>query len=133
MAEALEKVKSPVTKAIELMRTDLAKRWTVTALARAVGVSRPVLARRFVEEAGMSPLRYLTKLRMERAAALLVGSSASLAEVGGHVGYDSEFAFSRAFRRHYRRPPGLFRREERARTLRTLAMASSLRVGCLAA
>src|SRR6478736_2547710 len=74
MSEALEKAKSPVTKAIELMRRELSKRWTVTALARAVGVSRPVLARRFVEETGVSPLRYLTKLRMDRAAALLVGS-----------------------------------------------------------
>ncbi len=130
MAEASEKAESPVTKAIELLRGDLAKRWTVTALARAVGVSRPVLARRFVEEVGLSPLRYLTKLRMDRAAALLVGSNAPLADVSLLVGYDSEFAFSRAFRRRYRRPPGLFRREERARTLRMLAES---RVVCLAA
>lgn len=130
MAEVSEKAQTPVTKAIELMRADLARRWTVAALARAVAVSRPVLARRFVQETGLSPLRYLTKLRMDRAAALLVGSSATLAEVSLLVGYDSEFAFSRAFRRRYRRPPGLFRREERARTFRTPAVSQTF---CIAA
>src|SRR5688572_15762550 len=57
-----------VERAITLMRVSLDKRWTVSSLARAVGLSRPAFARRFVASEGLSPLRYLTRLRMERAA-----------------------------------------------------------------
>lgn len=99
-----------VRAAIEHMRQALEKRWTVTELARRVGLSRPVFARRFVEATGISPLRYLAGLRMERAAELLRTSDESLARVGSLVGYDSEFAFNRAFKRHHRLAPGGFRR-----------------------
>lgn len=98
-----------VEKAIELLNADISKRWTVELLARAVGLSRPAFARQFLRVLGLSPMRYLTQKRMQRAAALLLGSSASLAEVAVHVGYRSEFAFNRAFKREFQVPPGIYR------------------------
>jgi AraC-like DNA-binding protein len=100
-----------VEKALELLNVDISKRWTVELLARAVGLSRPALARQFVRTVGLSPMRYLTQRRMQIAASLLLASDAALAEVAGRVGYQSEFAFNRAFRRHHRVPPGIFRQQ----------------------
>jgi AraC-like DNA-binding protein len=98
-----------IEKAITLLNSDLSKRWTVELLARAVGLSRPVFARQFARALGLSPMRYLTQRRMQVAAALLQGSDAALAEVARRVGYESEFAFNRAFKRHYEVPPGVYR------------------------
>lgn len=99
-----------VRKAIERMRAELDAPWTVTKLARSVGLSRPAFARRFVESTGLSPLKYLTRCRMERAAELLRTSDMGLAAVGELVGYGSEFAFNRAFKRHFQVAPGSYRR-----------------------
>lgn len=99
-----------VARAVALMRAEPAARWTVTKLARRVGLSRPAFARRFLASTGSSPMRYLCKLRMERAADLLRDASLGLAEVAEEVGYSSEFAFNRAFKRHHRLPPGSYRR-----------------------
>jgi transcriptional regulator GlxA family with amidase domain len=104
-----------VARAAQLLRADLRRHWTVQELAQKVGVSRAVLARRFVQALGEPPQRWLTRVRLERAAALLVESEAGLASVADAVGYDSEFAFSRAFRRQFGVAPGFFRR--RARTV----------------
>ncbi len=98
-----------VERALELLNADIQKRWTVELLARAVGLSRPALARQFLRVLGLSPMRYLTQKRMQRAASLLLGSDASLAEVAVHVGYRSEFAFNRAFKREFQVPPGVYR------------------------
>jgi AraC-like DNA-binding protein len=112
-----------VRRALAHLKSEPARRWTVELLAKSVGVSRPVLARRFVESTGLSPLRSLTRLRMVLAAELLGVSDAGLAEIASRVGYDSEFAFSRAFRRHHGSPPGAFRREHRVGTTATLSSA----------
>jgi AraC-like DNA-binding protein len=98
-----------IEKAITLLNSDICRRWTVELLARAVGLSRPVFARQFARALGLSPMRYLTQRRMQVAAALLHGSDAALAEVARRVGYESEFAFNRAFKRHYDVPPGVYR------------------------
>jgi len=98
-----------IEKAITLLNSDISKRWTVELLARAVGLSRAVFARQFARALGLSPMRYLTQRRMQVAAALLHGSDAALAEVARRVGYESEFAFNRAFKRHYEVPPGVYR------------------------
>lgn len=103
-----------VNRAIALMQGDLTRRWTVSALARAVCLSRPAFARRFVEAKGVSPLRYLKGLRMERAKRLLEETDDGLARVGSLVGYDSEFAFNRAFKRWYGVAPGSYRRALRS-------------------
>lgn len=103
-----------IQRAIALMDSDLTRRWTVAQVARSVGLSRPAFARRFVEQTGTSPLRHLARRRMERAAELLADANARLAQIAAHVGYDSEFAFNRAFKRHHGIAPGTFRRELRA-------------------
>ncbi|MEZ4448455.1 MAG: helix-turn-helix transcriptional regulator [Nannocystaceae bacterium] len=90
------------------------ERWTVEALARAAGLSRAAFARRFLAELGVPPLRHLTDLRMRRAARRLVESDDSLAAIAADVGYDSEFAFGRAFKRHLGEAPGAYRRRVRA-------------------
>jgi AraC-like DNA-binding protein len=102
-----------VEKALELLNGDISKRWTVELLARTVGLSRPAFARQFLRVLGLSPMRYLAQKRMQIAAALLLGSDAALAEVAARVGYHSEFAFNRAFKRHYGAPPGVYRRQPR--------------------
>jgi AraC-like DNA-binding protein len=100
-----------VERAIELLNQDIARRWTVETLARQVGLSRPVFAREFQRMLGLSPMRYLTQRRMQEAAALLIGSDAALAEVARRVGYESEFAFNRAFKRQFQVPPGIYRQQ----------------------
>ena len=87
-----------------------AARLSVAGLARAVGLSRAAFARRFVLATGVSPLRFLNALRLERAAQLLGETDAGLAEVAEKVGYASEFAFSRAFKRHHGVAPSVYRR-----------------------
>jgi transcriptional regulator GlxA family with amidase domain len=99
-----------VQRAIERMRAQLDAPWTVTKLARSVGLSRPAFARRFVESTGLSPLKFLTRCRMERAAELLRTSDVGLRSVAERVGYGSEFAFNRAFKRHFQVAPGSYRR-----------------------
>src|SRR5690606_37501653 len=95
-------------------------------LTRAVGLSRPAFARHCSSRLGRSPMRYLTERRMQEAAALLLGSDAALAEVARRVGYVSEFAFNRAFKKHHGVPPGVYRRGPLA------APACSRVVGALA-
>jgi AraC-like DNA-binding protein len=102
-----------VQRALELLREQLAAPWTVTSLARRLGLSRPVFARRFRANMDQSPMRCLTAMRMDEAARLLRTTDQSLAQVAEHVGYSSEFAFNRAFKRHHRCAPGLFRRHSR--------------------
>jgi AraC-like DNA-binding protein len=99
-----------VARALSLLQAEPAKRWTVERLARAVGLSRAAFARRFAAVSGRSPLRYLTELRLALAANLLETTDDSLAELALHVGYTSEFAFSRAFKRKHGVAPGTFRR-----------------------
>ena len=103
-----------VARALGLLQADPAKRWTVEHLARAVGLSRAAFARRFAAMSGRSPLRYLTELRLALAASLLENTDDSLAELASRVGYASEFAFSRAFKRQHGVAPGSFRRLRRS-------------------
>jgi transcriptional regulator GlxA family with amidase domain len=103
-----------VARVVETMRSDLARAWTVTELAKETGMSRPTLARRFVRAIGEAPLKHLARLRMEHAAQLLETTDDSLCGIAPRVGYDTEFAFSRAFRRHHGISPGAFRRQARA-------------------
>ena len=100
-----------IERALELLDQDLSKLWTVEHLARAVGLSRPVFAREFVRMLQLSPMRYLARRRMEVAAELLLETDATLADIAGRVGYQSEFAFGRAFKRHHHVAPGTFRRQ----------------------
>jgi AraC-like DNA-binding protein len=73
--------------------------WTIDELASSVGLSRSALAERFTQFVGTPPMQYLAQWRMQLASGLLAGGSASVAEVAHAVGYGSEAAFSRAFKR----------------------------------
>ena len=110
---ATQPAEAPLQRSLDAMQTQLSKRWTVVALARLAGMSRPVYARKFAEALGESPLRYLTRHRMRRAVQLLTDTELSLSEVAARVGYVSEFAFNRAFKRHYFVAPGGYRRRMR--------------------
>lgn len=83
--------------------------WTVTELARSVGMSRSALGSRFARVVGEPPMRYLARWRMHLARKLMRDPRLSLAEVGDRVGYGSEAAFHRAFKRHAGEPPGAWR------------------------
>jgi AraC-like DNA-binding protein len=112
----LAALKDPtVGKALELIHGDLAHPWTVEALGRAVGLSRSALAERFRQLLGEPMMRYLTRWRLQRAAQLLRDTHRGLAEVAAEVGYDSEFAFNRAFKRFAGEPPASWRRDAKVR------------------
>jgi AraC-like DNA-binding protein len=99
-----------IGRAVSLLHDRPARRWTLAGLAGEVGMSRAALARRFVARVGEPPLAYLTRVRMQRAARLLAATDRPLASIADAVGYRSEYAFNRAFRRARGLPPGEFRR-----------------------
>ncbi|WP_051452197.1 AraC family transcriptional regulator [Actinospica robiniae] len=84
--------------------------WTVAELADRAGMSRSAFAHRFTALVGIPPLAYLTWWRMTAAGRLLQESDVPLSAVARQVGYTSEFAFAKAFRREYGLAPGRFRR-----------------------
>lgn len=100
--------------AVGLLHADPASPWTTETLARAAGVSRATLTRRFTAVTGESPGGYLTRLRMDLAALRLRDSTDSLEQVARSVGYTSVYAFSRAFSRLREEPPGQYRVRARA-------------------
>lgn len=104
-----------VAKAIRAVHADLARPWTVAEMAREAGVSRSSFAAAFRSAVGESPLDYVTSWRIYRAKVLLSSSDESLAEIASRVGYDSDTALSRAFKRKVGMPPGTFRRTMSAR------------------
>ena len=113
-----------VARALASLRAEPAKRWTVERLARSVGLSRAAFARRFAAVSGRSPQRFIADLRLALAASLLESTDDSLAEVAAHVGYASEFAFSRAFKRQHGVAPGSFRRLRRSAHFAPLGLAA---------
>lgn len=100
-----------VSRALQMLHSEPARAWTVDDLARGVGVSRSGLADRFSELIGESPIHYLASWRMHLAKQLLSEGNASLAEVAERVGYESEYAFNRAFKREVGEPPAAWRRK----------------------
>ncbi len=98
-------------KALELIHGDLAHPWTVEALGRSVGLSRSALAERFRHLLGEPLMRYLTRWRLQWAAQLLRDTDRGLADIAAQVGYESEFAFNRAFKRFAGEPPASWRRD----------------------
>jgi AraC-like DNA-binding protein len=100
-----------VGHALGLLHDQPAHAWTVEELARRTGASRSVLAERFSALVGQPPMQYLTHWRMQLAARLLEGAGAKVAAVALQVGYDSEAAFSRAFKALVGIPPAVWRRQ----------------------
>lgn len=99
-----------VGAALNALHAQPAHGWTLDELARTASTSRSVLAERFQELVGTAPMQYLTQWRMLLAANLLCRSNAPLARIAEDVGYQTDTAFSRAFRREYGSPPAAWRR-----------------------
>ncbi|HVJ52279.1 MAG TPA: AraC family transcriptional regulator [Aliidongia sp.] len=99
-----------VARSLALFHGDIARAWTVDDLGRAVGLSRSALADRFTRLVGQAPMHYLSNWRMQVAAHHLRNTSASLTQVAERIGYDSEAAFSRAFKRAFGAAPATWRR-----------------------
>jgi AraC-like DNA-binding protein len=104
-----------VGEALRAIHADPGAAWTVESLGRRAGLSRAAFARRFTALVGEPPLTYLTMWRMTLAARLLRETPVSLGGVGARVGYGSEFAFAKAFKREYGVAPGQYRRQRAAR------------------
>ena len=105
-----------VSVALRLIHAQPAEAWTVASLAERVGMSRSAFADRFMRVVGESPMAYLTRWRLQKAASLLRGGDAGLAEVAAQVGYDSDAAFNKAFKRVLGVAPGAYRRASSAAT-----------------
>jgi AraC-like DNA-binding protein len=103
-----------VGRALGKLHTSPAHDWSLDELAREVAVSRSVLAERFAHFVGVPPMQYLTQWRMQLAASLLAGTTMGLAEISEQVGYGSEAALSRAFKRWLGVAPADWRRGKRA-------------------
>jgi AraC-like DNA-binding protein len=99
---------------LEAMHGSSARDWTLASLAREVALSRSTLAERFTLQVGQPPMQYLASWRMQLAAGLLRAGSDSVAEVAEHVGYESEAAFSRAFKKIVGVPPREWRKQHSA-------------------
>jgi len=103
-----------LARALALLHRNPARAWSVEVLAKEVGLSRTRLAERFRHFLGMSPIAYLTDWRMKLAAEALEKTHRNIAEVALDVGYNSEAAFNRPFKRVYSRPPAQFRQKQKS-------------------
>lgn len=99
-----------VGRALALLHEAPAAAWTIDELCRKVGLSRSALHERFVQFVGQPPMQYLSHWRMQLASGMLRSSSATVATVALEVGYESEAAFTRAFKRLVGQPPAAWRR-----------------------
>jgi AraC-like DNA-binding protein len=99
-----------VARALALLHRDIARPWSVDDLSREVGLSRSALADRFIGLIGMPPMHYVASWRMQVATQKLRSTNASLAQIADLVGYGSEAAFSRAFKKAFGTAPATWRR-----------------------
>jgi len=105
---------SEVGRSLALMHRNPAQPWTIASLAKEAGVSRSVLAERFRHFLNEPPMAYLTRWRLQLGAQMLVSTSYSVAQIASEVGYESEAAFNRAFKREFEAPPARFRSQSRS-------------------
>jgi AraC-like DNA-binding protein len=102
-----------IGRALARLHDDPGKAWTVRSLAEVAAMSRSAFSERFRALVGEAPIRYLTQLRLERAARLFRSTDATLADVARSVGYGSEEALSRAFKARFGVAPSMFRMRDR--------------------
>jgi AraC-like DNA-binding protein len=104
-------VRDPIVgKSLALLHGSVGRPWTIAELAHDVGVSRSALVERFSRYLAEPPMAYLTGWRLRLAARALASTSKGIAEISASVGYESEAAFSRAFKRAFGMPPARYRR-----------------------
>jgi AraC-like DNA-binding protein len=102
-----------VSRALGLMHAEPARQWTVDALGREAGISRSALGERFALLIGEPPMQYLTRWRLALGARALEEGRETVIHVAQQVGYESEAAFNRAFKREFGMPPATWRRRRR--------------------
>lgn len=105
-----------VGKALSLLHGKPAHDWTIEELAKHAGQSRSLFAKRFTDFVGMPPMHYLAKWRMQIASERLGSGNSTIAAIAADIGYDSEAAFSRAFKKTMGVPPSDWRRGVRMDT-----------------
>jgi AraC-like DNA-binding protein len=103
-----------VGKSLGLLHGRIAHPWTIADLADEVGMSRSALVERFTRYLSEPPMTYLTRWRLQLAARSLEKTSRGVAEIAADVGYESEAAFNRAFKREFGQPPGRYRSDRRS-------------------
>jgi transcriptional regulator GlxA family with amidase domain len=103
-----------IGRALAVLHKEPAHPWTVSKLARSVGLSRTRLAERFRHYLGEPPMAYLARWRLKLGAEILQSTEDSVAAIAVAVGYGSESSFNRAFRREFDCPPAQFRRRRKA-------------------
>jgi AraC-like DNA-binding protein len=104
-----------VGRALQRLHERPARAWSLEELAKEAGVSRSILAERFSHFVGVPPIQYLAQWRIQLAASLLRSGTSSLAEIAEHVGYGSEAALSKAFKRQVGVAPAFYRNASTAR------------------
>lgn len=104
-----------IGRALGLLHSQVARRWTTKELAQEIAVSRSAFAERFTRVVGEPPMRYLARQRFEQARHRLETTSDPITWISYDVGYESEAAFNRAFKREYGVPPASWRREHSTR------------------
>jgi AraC-like DNA-binding protein len=100
-----------VGEALRLIHARPAESWTVDRLARQVGLSRTIFAKRFTDYVEVSPVQYIARWRLQLAGRMLEHAGVSIARAAAEVGYESEAAFNRAFKKIVGMPPGTWRKE----------------------
>jgi len=118
-----------VGRALALLHREPSRRWTLETLARGARASRTTLADRFMYFLGESPMTYLARWRLELGARLLQTRRHSVLEVAGQVGYESEAAFNRAFKRQFGLPPGRYRLAHASRQPVSTSIGAARRPG----
>jgi len=103
-----------VGKSLGLIHSRAAHPWTIASLADEVGISRSALVERFTRYLAEPPMTYLTRWRLQLAAKSLTNTPRGVAEIAADVGYESEAAFNRAFKREFGLPPGRYRIDHRS-------------------
>src|SRR4029450_1721293 len=109
-----------VGKSLGLLHSRVAHPWTIADLADQVGISRSALVERFTRYLSEPPMTYLTRWRLQLSARSLENTPTAVAEIAAGVGYESEAAFNRAFKREFGQPPGRYRSDHRSAPLREL-------------
>ena len=102
-----------IGKSLMLMHSRSPYPWTIAELAKEVGLSRSSLVERFTKYLSEPPMAYLIRWRLKLAARALASTSRGVAEIAEDVGYESEAAFNRAFKREFGLPPARYRNEHR--------------------
>lgn len=105
-----------VGPALSKLHEEPGRDWSLAELARVTRSSRSVLAERFTTIVGLPPMQYLTRWRLQLAAEMLRRTSSKVASIASAVGYESEAAFSRAFKRETGASPAVWRQSRLART-----------------